>query len=205
MNRVKEFNSDVQKLCQQVRLAVPSDESSPLPVTFQPRPEDVICARGKSAWNHPGNERFRILLEMNFEKYIKATTKLQKSILVSDIIASVYQGEGIFVKRSKCGNWFQVGDPIAREKVGQCLRDMMQRRQQNTTHKVRSRRTEPSEPQNLKSTPSSDAVLLKSLNNTENIDCPLSETYQPLPLDFAACDQLAAEWADTLAPLFLLT
>ena len=78
---------------------------------------DVICARGKHALEHPGNKRFRALISARLEEYAKATSKMEKSRIVTSIIDAV-RPEGSFVKE-KAGKWFEVGDHVAREKIGQ--------------------------------------------------------------------------------------
>jgi len=42
-----------------------------LPLEFRPGPFDVICRRGKIAYSHSGNRRFRILVSMHLEEYAK--------------------------------------------------------------------------------------------------------------------------------------
>lgn len=91
-----------------------------LPNFRGPGPNDVICARGKNALNHPGNRRFREMIRSNVENYKQARTKLEKSLIVSSIVDTIRQSspDGGFVKRED-GLWFEVGDHIAREKCGQ--------------------------------------------------------------------------------------
>ena len=82
-------------------------------------PFDVICARGKSAFQHPGNQRFRALIETRVEDYASASNKFEKSVIVSQIVDEVRNASpnGGFI-RSEKGLWYEVGD-AAREKVGQ--------------------------------------------------------------------------------------
>ena len=81
---------------------------------------DVICARGKRALGHLGNRRFRSMIEDNLEKYSRANSKLEKSLIVSEIVDAVRASSpgGGFI-REKGGIWYEVGDHIAREKCGQ--------------------------------------------------------------------------------------
>lgn len=100
-------------------------EVGPSLVGHEPGPTDVICARGKRALNHEGNRRFRQLVEDRMEDYSQASTKLEKSLLVSQIIDCVRQTQppGGFLRESCDYNkeqcWYEVGDAVAREKVGQ--------------------------------------------------------------------------------------
>lgn len=92
----------------------------PLASDFKPGPYDVICARGKAAKNHVGNIQYRLNVERTLEQYSAASTKLEKSQIVSGIVDSIRESSryGGFVKEED-GRWFEVGDHIAREKVGQ--------------------------------------------------------------------------------------
>ena len=80
----------------------------------------MICARGKLARDHTGNRRFRLAIDMSLERYRKAKSKLCRSIVVSDIVDSIRTASpgGGFIKFDD-GQWYEVGDHIAREKVGQ--------------------------------------------------------------------------------------
>ena len=93
-----------------------------LPHGFTPGPFDVICARGKTAKNHPGNRRYRHLIEINLAHYDACTSKIDKSIIVTSILDAVRESSpnGGFVRQDEeTGRWYEVGDHAAREKIGQ--------------------------------------------------------------------------------------
>ena len=100
---------------------------TPLPFHFQPGPYDVICAKGKAARNHSGNVFFRRLIKDALPIYASAGSKFEKSMIVSEVVDEVRSrcsaNGGGFVKSDRNGGFFEVGDHIAREKVGQSLRD----------------------------------------------------------------------------------
>lgn len=75
-----------------------------------PGPHDVICARGKQALNHPGNLRFREMIAQSLDEYSEASTKLEKSNIVSTIVDAVREASphGGFVKEVD-GTWYEVG------------------------------------------------------------------------------------------------
>lgn len=110
---------DIDTLAESFR-AQANHEMRPLAVNFAPGPLDVICARGKAAKNHPGNKRFRHLIHMSLEEYSAAETKLAKSLIVSSIVDNIRLSspDGGFV-REEDGVWYEVGDHVSREKVGQ--------------------------------------------------------------------------------------
>eukprot|EP00980_Cylindrotheca_fusiformis_P011223 scaffold2574_cov98-Cylindrotheca_fusiformis.AAC.13 len=89
-----------------------------LPSHFHPGNWDVICHSGKDVHNH-GN---------NLQSYVKAKSRSQKSAIISEIVTSIRESSthgGGFVRldNNTC-RWYEVGDKVARDKVGQTLRDI---------------------------------------------------------------------------------
>lgn len=113
-------NRDIADLAERVRAVSPKVGMTPLAPDFMPGPRDVICARGKPALMHSGNRRYRVMIDMNLDKYSRATTKVEKSLIVSTVVDAVREASpnGGFVKKLD-GQWYEVGDHLAREKVGQ--------------------------------------------------------------------------------------
>lgn len=127
---------------QAIKTYVPN-EMTMLPSNFAPGPFDCICARGKRALHHEGNVRFRELIRENLLKYSNAKSKIEKSIIVSYIVDTIRDASpcGGFVKEIK-GHWYQVGDHIAREKVGQNIRDLLHGQYKSSTKAKQCRRKE---------------------------------------------------------------
>jgi len=61
------------------------------------------------------------MIESNLERYSNAKSKIEKTLVVSNIVDSVRETSpcGGFVKREDEGRWYEVGDLVSREKVGQ--------------------------------------------------------------------------------------
>jgi len=117
----KEAGKNIEDLAKNVRCIVSTDNGMRrLPDFKGPGQFDVICARGKHALEHPGNRRFRAMIENNLQRYSAATTKFEKSMIVSSIVDAVRTSspDGGFIKE-KNGQWYEVGDHVAREKCGQ--------------------------------------------------------------------------------------
>jgi hypothetical protein len=126
---------------------------APLQPTFTPGPYDVICARGKDAKNHLGNKRFRSKVKDALLEYSKSEhDKMRKSMILSDIVESVRRNSplGGFVKSRHVKNvqddgqttttqWYEVGDHLAREKVGQSFRDLLHGQYKSSTKSKRKR------------------------------------------------------------------
>jgi hypothetical protein len=113
----------------------------PLSASFTLGSCDVICARGKEVRNHGGNKRYRTIIEKSLDRYAEASTKYEKSSIVSDIVETIRQtsSNGGFVKQED-GIWYEVGDHLAREKVGQNLRDSLHKMYRSSTKSKRRRR-----------------------------------------------------------------
>lgn len=122
-------------------IIAPFEEKQQLPLGFKPSKYAVICARGNAVKSHPGNIRFTQLVEDSLKNYADASSKLEKSIIVSSIIDSIRRDapEGAFVKKEK-GIWYEVGDHHAREKCGQRLRDLLSSKYASSSAAKKKRR-----------------------------------------------------------------
>lgn len=90
-----------------------------------------------------GNRRFRVICRMHLEKYSAATTKQEKSRIVSAIFDTVQRStdRGGFVKLDPLtGKWFEVSTHHAREKIGQTLRDALHTKYSSSTKAKKLRR-----------------------------------------------------------------
>lgn len=93
---------------------------------YVPRKYDVLCSRGKEAWNHYGNVYFRKVVHLNAERYNKAKSRLERTILVSEVVEYIRsRGTGFVKQEPNSSNWIEVGDELAREKVGQMMRNIL--------------------------------------------------------------------------------
>lgn len=89
---------------------------------YKPTEFDVLCGRGSSFFLHKGNQRFRLLIQEYQERYALCKTKMDKSAVVFEIVASVRQSGGAFLRMDKEREWHDIGDKLARDKVGHTLR-----------------------------------------------------------------------------------
>ena len=122
-----------------------------LPNDFVPGPNHVVCARGKGYWNHSGNVRYRSIISSASQRYAKTTNKLDKSLIVSEIIHAIESGcdgrsddgsrsSSGFVKKE--GKRFVLCDEhFMREKITQSLRDGLKDMYKSSTSTKKSRRT----------------------------------------------------------------
>lgn len=89
-----------------------------------PVAEDVLCGRGGSINSHPGNEKFRTLVEKRKRVYLTARFKREKRLIASSIVNEIRASKGRFLSRdAKTGLWKDIGDEKARDKTSQALRE----------------------------------------------------------------------------------
>jgi hypothetical protein len=101
------------------------DDYTMLPEGYVPKDEDVICSWARQNHSHPGNEKFRVMINEYAPTYLNVSTKYQKSEVIAKIVAEVRSKSpgGGFVKKDFYSNrWFEVGDEKARDKVGHAIR-----------------------------------------------------------------------------------
>jgi hypothetical protein len=115
---------------------------SPFPSAFSPSSFDVICGTGSEARNHEGNRIFKRRLLIYVEQYSKTTSKMEKSMLISEIVKSIKGSSNTgFVKRVE-EKWYEVSDHLVREKVSQGLRDLLHSRYKSSNKAKKQRRRE---------------------------------------------------------------
>jgi hypothetical protein len=60
-----------------------------LPVNFVPGPKHIFCQRGKTYWDHEGSKMFCAIIAAGAPRSVKTTSKLDKCLMVSEIIQSI--------------------------------------------------------------------------------------------------------------------
>lgn len=117
-------------------------------VRRKPFQNDVICARGRTYWDHPGNQLYRKLISLAKNQYSKAPNRLGKSLIVSEIIRHIHQANGRFIKKvnRKGGEkWVECSVNFVREKVTQSLRDGLSFKYSSSTERKRQRKAQSQE------------------------------------------------------------
>lgn len=85
---------------------------------------DILCGRSKVAFDHPGNQNFRLMIARAIDDYSKCTTRCAKSLFIQRLIASVMKNGGYFLKYDrKERKWYDGGIDVAKIRVGTALRD----------------------------------------------------------------------------------
>lgn len=105
-----------------------------------PRATDILCGRGKSFLAHPGNKKFINILRSNMGRYQAAPKRIDKSLIVTDIVLTVKEQGARFVKLGPDGEtYFVLDDGQAREKTGHAIRDLLKPKSPGRVSKKRIR------------------------------------------------------------------
>ena len=88
-------------------------------------PYTILCGRSSAAYNHVGNRRFRITINLNLQRYMAATTKKSKSQVIKSIVKILHEDVGArFVKQQK-STYVEVEEKAVYDKVSHSLRDLV--------------------------------------------------------------------------------
>lgn len=92
----------------------------------QPELNDVLCGKDKTYGIHPGNQKFRAMIDSFAEVYKGNHSKQDKMKITRTIVTAMKQRYNTrFIKRVKLNEidmWEQISDAIARDKVSHALR-----------------------------------------------------------------------------------
>ncbi len=72
---------------------------------YQPHKFDVLCGRDKESVYHIGNNRFRLFIDVRVDRYIAATSKSAKTLIVKEIIEVVRASGGRFIISEQDVDW----------------------------------------------------------------------------------------------------
>ena len=150
-----------------------------LPPGYKPTTFDVLSGRGSSRFLHEGNRRFRKLIQAYLDRYRTSKSRTDKSRLVFEIVAAVRECGGHFLKREG-QEWQDVGDKIAREKVGHALRDAKAANHQKKNNKKKSKKNTPKRNKDW-TKKNQQQQELRNINVQSQTSC-LSHQLDPFPM-----------------------
>jgi len=108
---------------------------------YQLNEKDVICgnrgAPGDREDQHPGNNRFKVVVELMLDRYLQAERKSKKTAVVREIVDVVRQSGGRFVRKGENGGWYDTGNAKAREKASTAVRTMAAKTRDRASHQER--------------------------------------------------------------------
>jgi hypothetical protein len=86
---------------------------------------DVICGRCSDAYSNVGNRRFRVIVNLNLQRYVDARSRNDRGNVIQSVAQSLRHDMGArFLKKCNNGDFVELDDKIIRQKVGHALRDM---------------------------------------------------------------------------------
>lgn len=91
-------------------------EEDPSSIIELPTRHDVLTGKGRPIQHHPGNVRFRDIVDQHMDEY-NATKKGSKAIVIRKVINAVLESSGRFLAKTKQGWWQVASDQEARDKV----------------------------------------------------------------------------------------
>ena len=166
-----------------------------LPDSYQLKPQDIICGnRGsKETYQHVGNERFRIVIDMRLQRYSRSTRR-DKSEIVREIVDAVRDYGGRFV-RFDAGRWIDIGNLRAREKTGHAIRGALLK------HKISVHGKLDEIPDPVPSRPESEGATTGPTNECESDRVPGQRISISIPTfeEFLALDD-DSPWSRKRAP-----
>ena len=142
-----------------------------LPESWTPDNWSVVCGRGKDCYEHVGNRRFRVLVDLNLEKYAAAKSKVAKSAIVMSIFDAIIEGSnnGGFVKQDPTTKrWSIVDDDSAREKIGQQFRIQLSQKQTKDNKENTSSQKNQQQQQQRRREPKSKQAMKKQNENKKD-------------------------------------
>lgn len=112
-----------------------------------PNENDVLSGRGGRINSHPGNVKFRELVNKHKHQYLSKETKKLEKVKVADLIVQTIRKmdpPGRFLKEdSSSKGWIEIGDEKARKKAGQAMREKADLTRQEIQHTTLNESTGP--------------------------------------------------------------
>ena len=108
--------------------AVPSPNGRQKTDITEPTDFDILCGRGGGTNHHPGNIKYRRVVN-SLKNLYSRSSRNHKGKICHAIVASIRESNGRFLGRKGSkeeGPWHDIGDDKAIEKTSQCLREKMQ-------------------------------------------------------------------------------
>ena len=119
--------------------------SSKIDTSIHPDPWAVICGRGLGVFNHQGNKYLRGLVLQSRGEFGNATNRRERATVITNIIDAV-RAKGVgFVKKRDDGHWVEISDRLAREKVGQMMRESQGSKYRSSNKAKRNRQLQQQE------------------------------------------------------------
>lgn len=106
----------------------------PLPKDFMPTPYTVVLGKGNVPKSLVGNRRLRVLASAVLHKYEGSKSRKEKTSVITELLETFRSAcpTTPFVKYQN-GEWWEVDDNVAREKIGYVFRDLLHDRYRSSS------------------------------------------------------------------------
>lgn len=102
----------------------PTGSSVQVVVVEQPNSDDILLGRKACIFHHPGNRRYRDLINVNLPRYRELENKkLSRSIFIKELLDKILKNGRVRFLRYKEGQWTSVPFKTVKEKIAHALRD----------------------------------------------------------------------------------
>jgi hypothetical protein len=107
---------------------------------IRPTDIDILCGRGKSYSNHPGNSKFTKTIQSNLQKYGESPKRIDRSLLLVFLVEEFLDTGSRFLKKNKAASneWIELDADQCHEKVGHALRDLARKTKRNKNNNLQS-------------------------------------------------------------------
>ena len=118
VTNVEEYRQHLKKLRSAERLKHPRRHKISVPSEF-----DVLFGKGVPCQMHPGNVQLRGIVSERYKSYEKAA-KGEKIKIAQEIVETIQEQSGLFLRPDGEDSWICVEDGIARKKVSNLFRTL---------------------------------------------------------------------------------
>ena len=102
---------------------------------LQPRNSDVLCGRGSTIDEHPGNMHFRQIVNKHKSKYLEVERKGKKEVALAlmKLLEQMVPPARFLVRDAYTGNWVEASHETAYNKTTQTLRQTRKQKNKKTS------------------------------------------------------------------------
>lgn len=109
-----------------------------------PSDNDVLCGRGKVAFEHPGNQKLRRKIADTLDSYSSCQSRSGRTFIIRETIRYIrFEQGGRFLKADKNGLWYDGGMEAAKGRVSTAYRDARVPNKVKCMKVLREKKTKP--------------------------------------------------------------
>lgn len=99
---------------------------SPANPNYMPTEKDILCGRGRGNFMNEGNRVFLSFLKHNAERYINASRRAEKKVVIGSIVSALHDEDYRFLKRDETTTrWYVLNETEAYDRAAYAIRDLL--------------------------------------------------------------------------------